>query len=384
MKFTLLIIPFMARRGDKTPLPGRDPQRFQTMMNQVRDQVVFAEQLGYDGFCMTEHHMMVEGFEATTNPILWDLYIAQHTERMKVGQLGMNLTVMNPIKVAEDIAMLDQMTGGRAFAGFSRGNTPRWTATMGQHIGVTSTESDKSEIDQKNRRALYENWEIVKSLWTDDLTSHSGEFWEIPLPVEWEFNPTKHMGADQVDENGILRKIGITPRPLQKPYPKVYAPFTNSMETARFWGREGGCMVSLVRPEKEEFIQLVIDNGIEAAAKAGKERLAKDVVAIGGQLIMGPTVEEGERYYAQFDELWKFAYDAPPYHVPMGRLWKGSYQEVLDEVMRLAETYDVDDFFLWHHVGYFDEEIERGALQAFAEAVIHPLRKTDPPRAAHG
>jgi alkanesulfonate monooxygenase SsuD/methylene tetrahydromethanopterin reductase-like flavin-dependent oxidoreductase (luciferase family) len=135
MKFTILAIPFMRRMGETVVLAGRDAGRFRAMMETVKDQMMFAEGLGYDGFCLTEQHMQVEGIEATTNPIMWDMYVAQHTRAMRVGQLGMNLTAMNPIKVAEDIAMLDQMTGGRAFAGFSRGNTPRWTATMGQHIG---------------------------------------------------------------------------------------------------------------------------------------------------------------------------------------------------------------------------------------------------------
>ncbi|MAK55526.1 MAG: hypothetical protein CML17_06745, partial [Pusillimonas sp.] len=170
MKFNILVIPFMRRRGETVSLAGRDRTRFRPMLDAVKDQMVFAENLGYDGFCLTEHHMQVEGIETTTNPIMWNLYIAMHTQKMRVGQLGMNLTAMNPIKVAEDIAMLDQMTGGRAFAGFSRGNTARWTATMGQHLDILSAESDKSEADQRNRRALYENWRLVKSLWEDDLT----------------------------------------------------------------------------------------------------------------------------------------------------------------------------------------------------------------------
>ena len=64
--------------------------------------------------------MQVEGIETTTNPLFWDFFIAQHTERMRVGQLGMNLTAVNPIQLAENLAMLDHFTGGRMFAGFSR------------------------------------------------------------------------------------------------------------------------------------------------------------------------------------------------------------------------------------------------------------------------
>lgn len=375
MKFTLLIIPFMREEGEDVALAGRDPARFQTMMNRVRDQVVFAESLGFNGFCLTEHHMQAEGIEATTNPILWDLYIAQHTKTMRVGQLGLNLTAMNPIIVAEDIAMLDHMTGGRAFAGFSRGNTPRWTATMGQHIDITSTESDKSEADQRNRRALYENWRLVKSLWTDDLTSHDGEFWKVPLPVEWAFNPTKLWGSDAIDENGILRKVGITPRPLQTPHPPAYAPFSYSMETARFWAAEGVKMVSFVTQDKEEFMPLTLEQCLEAAHQAGRTSQNRDVLSIGGQLVMGETPEQTALYRQKFDALWDIAYDAPPYHVPKGRMWTGSKQEVQDHALGVIERYDLDEIFIWHHVGYFGDELEMAALKGFADAVIEPLRR---------
>ena len=47
--------------------------------------------------------------------------------------------------------MLDHFTSGRAFAGFSRGNTPRWVGTFGQHVHITATESDKSAGDVRNR-----------------------------------------------------------------------------------------------------------------------------------------------------------------------------------------------------------------------------------------
>lgn len=375
MKFTILAVPFMRRHGENVGLPGRDRARFQTLLGKMRDQMVFAESLGFNGFCMTEQHMQVEGIEATTNPVMWDMYIAQHTKNMRVGQLGMNLTVMNPIKVAEDIAMLDQMTNGRAFAGFSRGNTLRWTATMGQHIDVTSTISDKSEADQRNRRALYENWHIVKSLWTDDLTSIDGEFWQVPKPVPWNFPPTKIWAQQQIDENEILRKVGITPRPLQKPHPPIYGPFSHSLETVRFWGREGAKMVNFVRREKEEFIQVVLDNMLEAASSVGKNLEAKDVLALGGMLLMGDTAEDSKKYFKDYMELWNTAYDAPPYHEPPGRMWSSSKQELQDDVLGLIDEYKVDEIFVWHHVGHFGDDVEMAALKAFSEAVIQPLQE---------
>jgi alkanesulfonate monooxygenase SsuD/methylene tetrahydromethanopterin reductase-like flavin-dependent oxidoreductase (luciferase family) len=123
MKFTILVIPHMSARGERVPLPGSDPTRFQLLMDRIREQMQFAERLGYGGFCMTEQHMQIEGIETTTNPLFWDYFVAQHTKSMRVGQLGMNLTAINPVQLAENIAMLDHFTGGRVFAGFSRGNT---------------------------------------------------------------------------------------------------------------------------------------------------------------------------------------------------------------------------------------------------------------------
>ena len=376
MKFTLLVIPFMQSHGENVQLAGRQADRFQTCMNKVRDQMVYAESLGFDGFCLTEHHLQAEGIEATTNPIMWDMFIAQHTKNMRVGQLGMNLTAMNPIKVAEDIAMLDHFTGGRAFAGFSRGNTPRWTATMGQHIDITSTESDKSDADLRNRRAFVENWRLVKSLWEDDLTHHDGEFWKVPLPVEWHFNPTKHWGGDNpIDENNMLQKVGITPRPLQNPYPPCYAPFSYSMETARFWAEEGTKMVSFVTQDKEEFVRISVEECRNAAVKAGRSGETKDIISLGGMLVTGGNEKESKEYEEKFEHLWNFAYDAPPYHVPRGRMWTGSRDKIQDDVMGMLDNYDLDEIFIWHHVGYFGDEIEKSALATFAEAVIDPVRK---------
>ena len=134
-------------------------------------------------------------------------------------------------------------------------------------------------------------------------------------------------------------------------------------------------MVNFVRQEKEEFIPLVIDNCIEAAAEVGKTVQAKDVLALGGMLVMGDTPAESKRDHGMFQDLWQLAYDAPPYHVPVGRLWTRSRQEVQDDVLRVIDPFALDEIFIWHHIGFFGDELERAALNAFAEAVIEPLRK---------
>jgi alkanesulfonate monooxygenase SsuD/methylene tetrahydromethanopterin reductase-like flavin-dependent oxidoreductase (luciferase family) len=372
MKFSILVVPYMRSRNERVQLAGSDPSRFQVLMESVKDQMQFAESLGYDGFCMTEQHLQVEGIETTTNPLFWNFFVAQHTKKLRVGQLGMNLTAINPVQLAENIAMLDHFTGGRVFAGFSRGNTPRWVGTFGQHLDITSTESDKSAADERNRAIFYENWRIVKELWTKPTTSLQGKFWKIPPKMEWRFAPTRDYAPHSIDANNNLLEIGIVPRPLQQPHPPVYAPFSYSMETVKFWAREGGKMVSFVSNEKESFMPIVIENYIKEAEAAGRRATADNAVAIGGHLILGRNPAESADIKAGFLELFDYAYNAPPYHVPVGRLWEGSRQQVADEIGRLRETYKVEEFFLWHHVGYFPDEVETAMLEEFAEAVIKP------------
>jgi hypothetical protein len=96
MDFTILVIPYMVGRGENVRLAGSDTKRFRVLMERLREQMQFAESVGYTGFCMTEQHMQIEGIEPTTNPLFWDYFVAQHTQKMRVGQVGMNLTVVNP------------------------------------------------------------------------------------------------------------------------------------------------------------------------------------------------------------------------------------------------------------------------------------------------
>ena len=91
---------------------------------------------------------------------------------------------------------------------------------------------------------------------------------------------------------------------------------------------------------------------------------------IGGHLTLGRSGAETKDIEQGFMELFNYAYDAPPYHVPVGRLWSGSKQAVQDDIGRLRDLYEVEEFFVWHHVGYFPQEVELAMLREFADAVM--------------
>ena len=85
MQFTILVIPYLIGRGERVQLAGSEKDRFRVLMERLREQMQYAESLGYNGFCMTEQHLQVEGIETTTNPLMWDYFVAQHTKKPTIS-----------------------------------------------------------------------------------------------------------------------------------------------------------------------------------------------------------------------------------------------------------------------------------------------------------
>jgi alkanesulfonate monooxygenase SsuD/methylene tetrahydromethanopterin reductase-like flavin-dependent oxidoreductase (luciferase family) len=375
-KFVLLIIPYMekARRllDGTGRFEGTKPEAFQQMLSAMRGQIQFADSVGYDGVCWTEQHMQVEGVEVNTSPISFGIDIAARTKNLRIGSLGLTLPTHNPLRVAEEVALLDHMSDGRAFCGFTRGNTRRWVDTYAQHLSMSAASSDKSANDERNRELVEENWRIIKTAWENDLFSFSGKYWQIPPSgIEYPWKVAAIHGPGGVDENSMLQKVGIAPRPLQKPYPAVYAPFTFSMTTAKFWAREGVNIVTFV-PD-EDFTVTTIDVYWNEAKAAGHDIRRGARVALGAHLLVQETDQAAKRYHDEFASLFDYAYNTHPFYVPMGRSFSGTGAKVRAQVESLVERHGVEEFFLWHKVNCFEPEQEMNSLRIFAEEVIKPL-----------
>src|SRR5579885_3666667 len=113
MPVSVFYLPSIGSREEiEQGMAGLRPELYQRMLAELREQAQLADELGYDSISFTEHHFHIEGFELSNNPVLLDLFIAMQTKRLRVGQLGIVLPSQNPIRVAEDIAMLDHMSGG--------------------------------------------------------------------------------------------------------------------------------------------------------------------------------------------------------------------------------------------------------------------------------
>jgi alkanesulfonate monooxygenase SsuD/methylene tetrahydromethanopterin reductase-like flavin-dependent oxidoreductase (luciferase family) len=241
MKVSLFYLPSIgSRREIEQGMAGLRGDLYDRMLAELAAQARLADDLGYDSISFTEHHFHVEGFELSNNPVLLDLFVGMQTKRLRVGQLGIVLPAENPIRVAEDIAMLDHMTGGRANAGFARGYQRRWVDLLAQQThgihGAVPHEHDA--VDEANRAAFEECFRIVKAAWTDDLLAYDGRYWRIPAgATPWTLEATARWGAGV--EGGVVRAVGVVPKPVQKPHPPLFQPFASSERSIRWCAAEG-------------------------------------------------------------------------------------------------------------------------------------------------
>ena len=234
-------------------MAGTRRDLYQTMLHDVAAQARLADEIGYDSISFTEHHLHIEGFEVSNNPVLLDLFIAMQTKRIRVGQLGIVLPAQNPLRVAEDIAMLDHMSGGRANAGFARGYQRRWVDIYAQQThgirGALPNQHD--EIDAANREAFEENFRIIKAAWQDGMLDYDGKYWQIPRPgTPWDLESSKRYGRGS--PNGVLESVGVVPKPLQAPHPPIFQPFASSENSIRWCAREGVTAILPPRHPKRE------------------------------------------------------------------------------------------------------------------------------------
>jgi alkanesulfonate monooxygenase SsuD/methylene tetrahydromethanopterin reductase-like flavin-dependent oxidoreductase (luciferase family) len=241
VKVSLFYLPSVGTRADiEAGLAGLRGELYDQMLAELSEQARLADELGYDSISFTEHHFHVEGFELSNNPVLLDLFVGLQTKRLRVGQLGIVLPAENPIRVAENIAMLDHMTGGRANAGFARGYQRRWVDTLAQQVhgihGALPHQHD--DIDAANRAAFEECFQIVKAAWTDDLLSYDGRYWRVPVQgTPWDLEATALYGAGV--EDGIVRRVGVVPKPVQRPHPPLFQPFASSERSIQWCAEEG-------------------------------------------------------------------------------------------------------------------------------------------------
>jgi alkanesulfonate monooxygenase SsuD/methylene tetrahydromethanopterin reductase-like flavin-dependent oxidoreductase (luciferase family) len=232
-------------RARKRPL-GRNRELYNKVLHDWMDIVNAAEELGVWGASSIEHHLHSEGYEVGPNPGVINAWWAGQVRRINIGAMGYVMATQDPIRVAEETAIIDHLARGRYFVGFARGYQSRWTNVLGQFTNTTATLSDSSADDEHNREVFEERVGMVLKCWQQDTVELNGKYYQAPYPYDTgvvgypAWRTAQRAGAQgEVDENGALRRVSVVPAPYQRPHPPVFVAVAKSEPSVRFCARNG-------------------------------------------------------------------------------------------------------------------------------------------------
>lgn len=322
----------------KDPTTGTIPteqERIRATINYAKK----AEEVGLDVFGTGQHHN--PPFIAPANPPILMAYLAAQTEKLRFTTATTLITTTDPVRIAEDYAYVQHLTGGRIDVMLGRGNTGPVYPWFGKDI--------RSAIP-----LAVENYHLVRRLWREDVVDWNGKF-RTPL-----------------------QSFTSAPRPLDNVAPFVWHGSIRSKEIAEqaayygdgffhnniFWNIEHTAeMVNLYRQRFEHY-------GHGAADQA--------IVGLGGQFFAAESEAEAKRLYRPYFD------NAPVYgHGPsleefstLTPLTVGTPEQIIDRYLGYADH--VGDFqrlmFLVDHGG-LPEQVVLEQIEILGTEIVPVLRK---------
>jgi alkanesulfonate monooxygenase SsuD/methylene tetrahydromethanopterin reductase-like flavin-dependent oxidoreductase (luciferase family) len=168
-------------------------ERLVSVFEKAQAMAQVMDRLGYHTFWTAEHHFQPEGYECIPNVLMLALHLAHVTRRLRFG-CGFNITPMwHPLRLAEDFATADILTGGRVTFGVGRGYHTREVETFGAPL-----------LDQPANRELFEEQvDIIFKAFNEESFSHHGKHYTLPPRVPYR-------GYE-------LQELTVVPRPLRHP-----------------------------------------------------------------------------------------------------------------------------------------------------------------------
>ena len=248
----------------------------------AKDTAQTLEALGYDVLWMAEHHFQREGYECIPNLLILSQWLSQHTKRIKFG-CGFNILPMwHPLRLAEDYAMVDILTGGRVIFGIGRGYHTREVETFGAPM-----------IDADANRDLFEEqFEIIMKAFNQESFSHRGKNFTIPPEVPYR-------GYE-------LKEITLVPRPVNLPVETWQPMVSGNPRGMDFMAKHG--IKGIMLGTAVEFTDQWVHQFQEANARHGHELPLGGNLAIGLWTYIDDTHEKAERTLQPiFEEHVKFA-----------------------------------------------------------------------------
>src|SRR6476660_7212422 len=332
------------------------------------------DELGYDTLWLAEHHFQHEGYECLPNILMCAVHLAHITKQLRIG-CGFNIAPMwHPLRLAEDFAMADILTGGRVTFGVGRGYHTREVETFGSPL-----------LDQPANRELFEEQvEIIFKAFNEESFSHQGKHYTLPPEVPYR--------------GYTLKELTLVPRPMRLPvetWQPIQGGSARAMEFMAKHGIQG--MVGGGSAEGGAMHKVVLD-WQQAHANLGKHIELGERLCFGFHFYMGKSkadgIERARKYYeenmkmfgelrlvrAMTDEQVEIMRDpkrAPTAKLPRiedavkaGGFLTGSPDEIIEHLMKLEKAYPgLDRISISLSVGV-PEAVALEQLERFAKDVM--------------
>jgi len=218
------------------------PQRrvpLRQVYDRALERIVVMDRAGYDAVWLAEHHFT--DYTMCPDVLQYLSYFAGRTNRLQLGSMVVVLPWHQPIRVAEQVALLDVLTGGRINWGAGRGFEPAEFATFGVPMDETAP---------RFREAV----EIVLAAWTDERLTFHGKFWDF----------------DDVE---------VLPKPAQQPHPPTWVAATSA--EAISWSASQGLAILMdphasfteIAAKYEQYVAEMTEHGFPAPTETPMARL---------------------------------------------------------------------------------------------------------------
>ena len=373
-------------QDDKTGLMGQqsldlsisnglyDPKMGARLYNRYIDEKIYAEQVGFDGLMLNEHHSTPFCMQGVTN--VGASILARVTQRVKIIILGNILPIWDdPLWLAEQLAMIDMISYGRLVSGFVRGG------------GRESVAHNAPPV--YNRERFEEAHDFIIKAWTD------------PGPFRWE---GKHYH---------YRYVNPWARPYQKPHPQIWIPSTVSVETVEWTARHRYPLVLLATklgPTKDAFalyhkvaaeegyesgtqnvsylFKVHVDETDELADEVGRKYLSgvSNPFLSGNEGFVNPAImglpghtsrRSKQLAAAAFGPLGRLGTNRRPYEeqVQDYTIISGTPKTVLPKIRHVLEYLRPGSIFFWDGDGAMTHEDQMRSLRLMGEEVIPAVRE---------
>ena len=254
------------------------------------------DELGYHCMWTAEHHFQREGYECFPNLILLGVHLAGLTKRLKFGSAFNIVPMWHPMRLAEDFAMADVLTGGRLIFGVGRGYHSREVESFGAPV-----------IDNDANKELFEEqMEVIFKAFNEESFTHRGKHYTIPADVPYR-------GYD-------LKDVTMVPRPVNRPV-EIWQPIASG-RTLEYIATKG--IKGMVAMTGQLLVERLFQSYQDAAAKAGRELTLGQDLALGIGFCIDETPEAAMakvRPYHDERYKWFAPFGFVRYTDSQGRAW---------------------------------------------------------------